>query len=116
MDKKCPFYDAPCIEHACIFYQNLVGKNPQTGVDVNNWGCVINFIPLLLLENTKAQRETNATVQEFRTESNAHNSAVGTSMAALSYLARQVNGNDDHKRISAGDKNSGGNLLPDKDG
>ena len=114
MEKKCPFYDAPCIEHACVFYQNLVGKNPQTGADINNWGCVFTFIPVLIIENTKAQRDTNATVQEFRTESNAHNSAVGTSIAALSHLARQVDGNNDNKRIGAGNSDSGGNLLPDK--
>jgi hypothetical protein len=46
----------------------LQGKNPQTGQNVQEWGCSIAWIPLLLVENTGKQVQTNSAVESFRNE------------------------------------------------
>ena len=67
-DGKCPLLNKKCIKHQCIWYNMLQGKNPQTGQDVQEWGCSIAWLPLLLVENTGKQVQTNASVESFRNE------------------------------------------------
>ncbi len=67
-DGKCPLLNKKCIKHQCIWYNMLQGKNPQTGQNVQEWGCSIAWLPLLLVENTGKQVQTNAAVESFRNE------------------------------------------------
>jgi len=67
-DGKCPLLNKKCIKHQCIWYNMLQGKHPQSGQNVQEWGCSIAWIPLLLVENTGKQVQTNATVESFRNE------------------------------------------------
>jgi len=46
----------------------LQGKHPQSGQNVQEWGCSIAWLPLLLVENTGKQVQTNAAVESFRNE------------------------------------------------
>ena len=52
----------------CPKFVSLKGKNPQTGADVESWGCVDSFLPLLLIENAQMSRQTGAAVESFRNE------------------------------------------------
>lgn len=65
---KCPLLNKKCIKHQCVWYNMLQGKDPQTGANVQEWGCSIAWIPLLLVENTGKQVQTNASVESFRNE------------------------------------------------
>lgn len=67
-DGKCPLLNKKCIKHQCVWYNMLQGKNPQTGQNVQEWGCSIAWIPLLLVENTGKQVQTNAAIESFRNE------------------------------------------------
>lgn len=67
-DGKCPLLNKKCIKHQCIWYNMLQGKHPQTGQNVQEWGCSIAWLPLLLVENTGKQVQTNASVESFRNE------------------------------------------------
>jgi len=78
-DKKilCPLMDGECVEDgsirngelvACRFWVYVHGKNPQTGEDVRNGDCAIAWTPMLLIENSKVNRETGAAVESFRNE------------------------------------------------
>lgn len=44
------------------------GKHPQSGEEIDEWGCSIVWTPFLLIENSKLQRETGAAVESFRNE------------------------------------------------
>ena len=44
------------------------GSHPQTGAEIDEWGCTIAWTPMLLIENAKLQRETGAAVESFRNE------------------------------------------------
>jgi hypothetical protein len=46
-----------CIEHRCRWFVQVLGAHPQTGDALDRWGCAVEFLPLLLLENTKYARE-----------------------------------------------------------
>ena len=44
------------------------GVNPQSGEDVDEWGCAIGWLPMLLIENSQQQRQTGAAVESARNE------------------------------------------------
>ena len=67
-DGQCPLIKKKCMKHRCIWYNMLQGNNPQTGAPVQEWGCSIAWIPLLLVENTGKQIQTNSAVESFRNE------------------------------------------------
>lgn len=74
----CPLMSGkPCIEdgaivdgelHACRFWVTVQGKHPQTGEIVNNGDCAMAWMPVLMIENSKVNRETGAAVESFRNE------------------------------------------------
>lgn len=44
------------------------GTDPNTGKEVDEWGCSIAWMPMLLIENSQQQRSTGAAVESFRNE------------------------------------------------
>lgn len=68
MDKFCPLTGDPCAEHQCEWYIQLLGTHPQSGEVINEYGCTMRWMPILLIENSKQQRETGAAVESFRNE------------------------------------------------
>jgi hypothetical protein len=51
---------------ACLWYTQLRGKNPQTGAEMDEHGCAVAWLPVLLVENSQQQRQTAASVDSFR--------------------------------------------------
>jgi hypothetical protein len=46
----------------------IVGTNPNTGKEVEEWGCSMAWMPMLMIENSQQQRGTSAAVESFRNE------------------------------------------------
>jgi hypothetical protein len=67
-DGKCPLLNKKCIKHQCLWYNMLQGKHPQTGLDVQEWGCSIAWLPLLLVENSAKMTGVQAATESFRNE------------------------------------------------
>ena len=67
-DGKCPLLNKKCIKHQCLWYNMLQGKHPQTGLDVQEWGCSIAWLPLLLVENSAKMGGVQAATESFRNE------------------------------------------------
>jgi len=44
------------------------GNNPNTGAEIDEWGCAIAWMPILMIENSQQQRSTGAAVESFRNE------------------------------------------------
>jgi len=93
-DGKCPLLNKKCIKHQCIWYNMLQGKNPQTGQNVQEWGCSIAWLPLLLVENTGKQVQTNSAVESFRNE------MVKANMVTLALVDQQNKKKEDKKEGS----------------
>jgi hypothetical protein len=74
----CPMMGGnPCVEDgsiingelvACRFWVTVQGMNPQTGEIANNNDCSFAWLPILMIENSKVNRETGAAVESFRNE------------------------------------------------
>jgi len=58
----------PCRQTDCAWFTQVRGMNPNTGAEVDEWGCAITWIPLLTIENSQQQRQTGAAVESFRNE------------------------------------------------
>lgn len=52
----------------CAWYTMLIGKNPQTNKDVEEWGCAMKWLPIMLTENAIQQRHTGAAIESFRND------------------------------------------------
>lgn len=44
------------------------GSNPNTGAEIDEYGCAIAWLPMLLIEGSQQQRQTGAAVESFRNE------------------------------------------------
>ena len=64
----CPLIKKDCIGIKCSWFTQMRGTNPNTGKDVDEWGCAITWLPVLLVENSQQQRQTGAAVESFRNE------------------------------------------------
>ena len=87
----CPLWRKPCAKvcHTCEFWEQIRGKHPQTGHDMDHWGCTLKLHTLLQIEHTLATRQTTASIDQLRKEvhANADQSIVG----ALSHLNSKLN-------------------------
>tara|TARA_B100001113_G_scaffold272069_1_gene226810 strand:- start:93 stop:407 length:315 start_codon:yes stop_codon:yes gene_type:complete len=66
--KFCPLIGEDCLELKCAWYNQVRGVNPQTGQEIDEWGCAVTWMPMLLIENSQMQRQTGSAVESFRNE------------------------------------------------
>lgn len=75
MDIKitCPL-DSVCEEvkdnqiYRCRWYIALKGKDPQSEQFIDKWGCAIEWLPILLIENAQTNRGQTQALESFRNE------------------------------------------------
>ena len=60
----CPFIGKKCVEAKCRFWTHLLGKNPQGEGVVDKFGCAIEFLPILLVENAQMIRQAAASTDK----------------------------------------------------
>ena len=58
----------PCRQLECAWFMKIRGNNPNTGEDVDEYGCSMAWMPMLMIENSQQQRSTGAAVESFRNE------------------------------------------------
>ena len=58
----------PCRQLDCAWFIKIRGQNPNTGEDIDDYGCSIAWMPVLMIENSQQQRQTGAAVESFRNE------------------------------------------------
>ena len=66
--KFCTLIGKDCIGLQCSWFTQIRGTHTQTGEPVDEWGCAVTWMPLLMLENSQQQRQTGAAVESFRNE------------------------------------------------
>ncbi len=71
--------------YRCAWFIQLSGKNPNTGEAIDEFGCAMAWVPILLIENSAQQRSTAAAVESFRNE-------VASTAATPMLLAEYPNG------------------------
>ena len=65
----CPLIGEECVKLKCAWFTQIRGTNPQSGEEVDEWGCAVTWMPMLLIENSQQQRQTGAAVESARNES-----------------------------------------------
>lgn len=45
-----------------------MGKNPNTGEDVNRFDCAVSWLPMLLIEGSQQTRQAGSAIESFRNE------------------------------------------------
>lgn len=66
---NCPINGfTPCKKLECAWFIQLRGTDPNSGKDIDEWGCAVAFTPTLLIENALQSRQTGAAVESFRNE------------------------------------------------
>ncbi len=68
MSDFCPLIKKECVEHKCKFYIQVLGKNPNTGQEVNQWDCAVSWLPMLLIEGSQQTRQAGSAIESFRNE------------------------------------------------
>ena len=95
MSDYCPLIQKKCKEHKCKFYTQIMGKNPNTGEDVNHFDCAVTWLPMLLIEGSQQTRQSGAAIESFRNE------MVKMNENSLNLLAEKNNG---HENITWSEK------------
>lgn len=66
---NCPMNGfQPCKELECGWFVKVAGSNPNTGAEIEEWGCAVAWMPIMMIENAQQQRQTGAAVESFRNE------------------------------------------------
>ena len=66
---NCPLNNfEPCRQMDCGWFMKVVGTHPNTGEQLEDWGCAVTWLPVMLIENSKQQHSTAAAVESFRNE------------------------------------------------
>jgi len=58
----------PCRQLDCAWFMKVRGTNPNTGEEVDDYGCSMAWLPVLMIENSRQQNQTGAAVESFRNE------------------------------------------------
>jgi len=66
--KYCPLIKKDCIGLQCSWFTQVRGMNPNTGEPVDEWGCAITWLPMMIIETSQQQRSTASAVESFRNE------------------------------------------------
>lgn len=61
------------VKHRCPKWVRISGNDPQTGEPAERYDCADAWLPFLLVENSKMQHETKATIQALRNDVAATN-------------------------------------------
>lgn len=78
----CPLINEDCKGIQCSWFTQVRGTNPNTGAEIDEWGCAVTWLPVLMIENSQQQRQTGAAVESFRNEV-AKAAEVATASIAL---------------------------------
>lgn len=66
---NCPLNSfEPCKQLECAWFVKLTGQDPNTGKSIDEFGCAMAWMPMLLIENAQQSRQTGAAVESFRNE------------------------------------------------
>jgi hypothetical protein len=79
----------PCRQLECAWFLKISGKNPQSNKEIDEWGCSMAWLPVLMIENSQQQRSTGAAVESFRNEMVKANEATTKALLTSSNIIEQ---------------------------
>ncbi len=52
----------------CAWYVKLTGKDPQSNKEIDEWGCSMSWMPIMLTEVAQTNRGQTHALESFRNE------------------------------------------------
>lgn len=52
----------------CAWYTKVIGTDPNTGNEVDDWACAMSWMPMLQVEMASTNRGQTAALESFRNE------------------------------------------------
>jgi hypothetical protein len=80
----------PCRQLECAWFMQIRGTNPNSGEPVDEWGCSMAWMPMLMIENSQQQRCTSAAVESFRNEMVKNNEVGQRVLLAAAGIPQQA--------------------------
>lgn len=69
VEENCPLNNfKKCKQFKCAWFVQMKGSNPNDGKEVDEYGCAVAWLPLLLVENAMQSRHAGAAIESFRNE------------------------------------------------
>ena len=66
---NCPLNNfKKCKQFKCAWFVQMKGTNPNDGKEVDEFGCSMAWLPMLLVENAMQSRQSGAAIESFRNE------------------------------------------------
>ena len=66
---NCPLNGfKPCKQFDCGWFIQIRGKHPQTGEELDEYGCAMAMMPMLMIENSRQTSQAGAAIESFRNE------------------------------------------------
>lgn len=81
----CPLLKKPCLEHECAWFAHFVGRDPQSGRDMDHFDCSIRWIPMMITENARQTRGVQAAVESMRNETVKGQDTLATVLLTRSF-------------------------------
>ena len=80
---NCPLDNFnPCRKFECGWFIQIRGKHPKTGEEVDEYGCAMALMPMLMIENSRQTSQAGSAIESFRNE------MVKQNMTTLSTLMK----------------------------
>lgn len=80
----------PCKQLECAWFVQLRGINPNTGQEIDEWGCAIAWSPILMVENAQQQRQTAAAIESFRNAMVASNQGMLGLFSEATQVSKEI--------------------------
>jgi hypothetical protein len=52
----------------CAWYTKVIGQNPQSEEQIEDWACAISWLPMLQIEMSQTNRGQTEALESFRNE------------------------------------------------
>lgn len=88
---NCPLNNfEPCKQMDCAWFMKVAGTHPNTGEQLEDWGCAMAMMPMMLLENARQQHSTASAVESFRNEMVKSNETSQKVLLAAANIPQQM--------------------------
>jgi hypothetical protein len=91
----CPLLQKNCIEHKCAWFIRVAGTNKNTGQPVDDTGCAIAWMPVLMIETANETRQAGAAIESLRNENVKGQDATRSALLnGMANMTLQIEGGD----------------------
>jgi hypothetical protein len=64
----CPLIKENCIQNKCAWFTCVRGVDTNTGKDIDDYGCAVAWMPMLMINTANESRKTCSATESFRNE------------------------------------------------